>query len=313
MFCCECLLSDSALNCTSSAFACSVLMLWMHSFHCCVYQTVNMNAYCLGKWKNYLYGGVCENEICWELAQAVWSVQHQWASTNGNSSETKQYLAPVYPTAPDWHYLAPGRLSLPLSALRWPFVIHSFYISAALSLNSQGMRLNIDNVFPCLKCTHDNNYDLFFGWKLWCDLCWISTVLFWFFPLRKIQPVDSENINEAVPQLHSIAVKWSMSHTGLTLEKELIDRCSDGLMTDSIPPGTGWQKDISGKLCTNRHSSHRAPFLSSRIWLVGQVIDDSCQSAIRSTSSPPPVATSASVRFHLPSPGRFDRVEPHRI
>lgn len=141
----------------------------------------------------------------------------------------------------------------------------------------------------------------------------IYSFYFFFSPLRQIQPVDSENINEAVPQLHSIAVKWSMSHTGLTLEKELIDRCSDGLMTDSIPPGTGWQKDISGKLCTNRHSSHRAPFLSTRIWLVGQVIDDSCQSAIPSTSSPPPVATSASVRVHLPSPGRFDRVEPHRI
>eukprot|EP00064_Thunnus_orientalis_P000804 superscaffoldBa00000046_g805 len=35
------------------------------------------------------------------------------------------------------------------------------------------------------------------------------------------------------------------------------------------------------------------PFLSTCIWLAGQVIDDSCQSAIRSTSSPPPDATSA--------------------
>lgn len=74
-----------------------------------------------------------------------------------------------------------------------------------------------------------------------------------------MQPVGSENINEAVLQLRNIAVKWSMSHTGLTLEKELIDRWSAGLMTDSIPQETGWQKDISGKLCTNRHSSQRAP------------------------------------------------------
>lgn len=80
-----------------------------------------------------------------------------------------------------------------------------------------------------------------------------------FFFLRQMQRVGSENINEAAPQLRHAAVKWSVSHTGLTLEKELIDRWSDGLMTDCIPPETGWQKDISSKLCTNRHSSRRAP------------------------------------------------------
>lgn len=84
----------------------------MHLFHCPVCQTVNMNTHRLGKWKNYLHSGGCENKICWELAQAVWSVQHQWASTNGNSSETKQYLSPVYPTGLDWHYLASGPLNL---------------------------------------------------------------------------------------------------------------------------------------------------------------------------------------------------------
>lgn len=68
-----------------------------------------------------------------------------------------------------------------------------------------------------------------------------------------------KNINEAVPQLSSLAIKWGMSHTGLTLKKKMIDRWSDGLMTDSIPPETGWQKDISGKLCTNRHSSQHPP------------------------------------------------------
>lgn len=58
----------------------------------------------------------------------------------------KQYLSPVYPTAPDWHYLASGRLSLSFLdsslAFRNPF----FHISAALSPNSPGMGLRIDKV-----------------------------------------------------------------------------------------------------------------------------------------------------------------------
>ncbi len=80
-----------------------------------------------------------------------------------------------------------------------------------------------------------------------------------FFFLGQIRPVGSENINEAVPQLRNVTVKWSMSNLGLTLKMELIDRWLDELMTGSIPLETGWQGDISGKLCTNRHSSQHAP------------------------------------------------------
>lgn len=74
-------------------------------------------------------------------------------------------------------------------------------------------------------------------------------------------------------------------------------------MTRVIPPGTAWQKDISGKLYVARHSlqqPHPPPLLSACIWLVLQVIDGSCQSAIRSTSSTLSGATSALVRVHLP-------------
>ena len=66
-----------------------------------------------------------------------------------------------------------------------PSLSSSLAFCNPFSLNSQGMGLYIDKVFkkcPHLKCTHNNDYDLFFGWRLWCDVCWISTVSFVIFP-----------------------------------------------------------------------------------------------------------------------------------
>lgn len=74
---------------------------------------------------------------------------------------------------------------------------------------------------------------------------------------------------------------------------------SDKFTAAGIPPGSGWQKDIPSKLWTNYHSSQCPPFLSSRIWLEGQVIDDSCQSVVRFISSTPLDATFAVVRVRL--------------
>lgn len=42
-------------------------------------------------------------------------------------------------------------------------------------------------------------------------------------------------------------------------EKQLIDRWWDGLMTHVIPPGTGWQKDIPGKLSLDGRSLQHPP------------------------------------------------------
>lgn len=69
-------------------------------------------------------------------------------------------------------------------------------------------------------------------------------------------------------------------------KKQMIDRWWDGLMTHVIPPGTGWQKGISGSYWP---FSPTPPSPSSWIWLVVQVIDGSCQSALPSTSSTFPV------------------------
>lgn len=233
----------------------------MHLFNCSVCQTVNMNTLRLGKWENYLYSGGCENEICWELARAVWSVRHQWASTNGNSTETKQYLSPVYPTAPDWHYLAAGRLSLSSlnSSLAFcnPFFSHFCCLVSKFTRCVSKVSRVSHSFFFIFK--HKERHVVITVWFLVANSDVMCVGLLCFFAVVQTQPVGSENINEAGPQLRNVPVKWSMSHTGLTLEKELIDRWSDGLMTDSIPPETGWQKDISGKLCTNRHSSQRAP------------------------------------------------------
>lgn len=96
-------------------------------------------------------------------------------------------------------------------------------------------------------------------------------IMVWFFEVMCILAICSfsslgeyyllalKNISEALPQFCNVTIKWGMSHTGLTLKQKLIDRWSDGLMTDSIAPETGWQKDISGKLCANRHSSQHPP------------------------------------------------------
>lgn len=95
-------------------------------------------------------------------------------------------------------------------------------------------------------------------------------------------------------------------------KKQLIDRWWDGLMTHVIPLETGWQKDISGKLSSDGRSlQHPLPVSLHLAGGAGDWWQLSVCSLLHLVK--PARCNSCLGKSPSPTPGRFDRVEPHRI
>lgn len=98
-----------------------------------------------------------------------------------------------------------------------------------------------------------NDCDLGFFFFANCDASW--TIVF----LRWAQPVGFRKYHRSKCHSSITLLLNGACHKGLTPEKKLIDRRSDGLMTGSIPLESGRQRGICGKLCTNCYSSQHPP------------------------------------------------------
>lgn len=100
-----------------------------------------------------------------------------------------------------------------------------------------------------------NDCDLFL-----CFLCVANSDVSWTLVfLRWAQPVGFWKYQWSKCHSSIIMLLNGACYKGLTLEKKLIDRRLDGLMTGSIPVESGRQRGICGKLCTNCYSSQHPP------------------------------------------------------
>lgn len=174
---------------------------------------------------------------------------------HGNSSETQPDILPVHQqpwTGLTWLTAVSGGLP----PIYLPFVIHWHCHSGFKFKNPFGKIFeNSWFTFHLPSCVRSTTC-------LLANSEWLGCLLAVF--LRWIQSAGSLKISTRRRRCSVILLLNGACHKQTwPWKKQLIDRWWDVLMTHVIPLGTGWQKDISGKLsldgCSLQHRPPRQP------------------------------------------------------